>query len=127
MKKSRIAVVLLLVIVLVSGLACCGGGESVPTPTPMPTPTATPTPTPTPTPLPTVVMSCDQARDAVQIALDAYNAVHGEWPTIDGQPGDIDWTKLVPDFINGIPSNDTKCEWWVNSDPKGDVCLQNVC
>jgi hypothetical protein len=94
---------------------------------PTPTPTATPTPTPTPTPLPTVVMSCDQARDAIQIALDTYNAMHGEWPTIDGQPGDMDWTKLVPDFIDGIPSNDTKCEWWVNSDPEGDVCLQNVC
>ena len=123
MKKSRIAVVLLLVIVLVSGLACCGGEESVPTPTP----TVTPTPTPTPTPLPTVVMSCDQARDAIQIALDAYYAVHGEWPTIDGQPGDIDWINLVSDFIDGIPSNDNKCEWWVNSNPEGDVCLQNVC
>jgi hypothetical protein len=121
MKIARIAVIFLLFIVLVSGLACCGGEESEPTPT------ATATLTITPTPLPTIIMSCDQARDSIQIAIDAYNAVHGEWPTIDGQPGDIDWTKLVPDFIDGIPSDDTKCEWWVNSDPEGDVCLQNVC
>ena len=123
MKKARIAVVLLLVILVVSGLACCGGEEAVLTPTP----NAIPIHTPTPAPVPTVVMSCDQARDAIQIALDAYNAVHGDWPTIDGQPGDIEWTKLVSDFIDGIPSNDNKCEWWVNSDPEGDVCLQNVC
>ena len=34
---------------LVSGLACGGGEEAVPTPTPIPTPTTIPTPTPTPT------------------------------------------------------------------------------
>jgi hypothetical protein len=40
MKRTRIAVVLLLGIMLVSGLACGGGEESAPTPTP--TPTSTP-------------------------------------------------------------------------------------
>ena len=40
MKRTTIAAVLLLGIMLVSGLACGGGDESVPTPTP--TPTATP-------------------------------------------------------------------------------------
>lgn len=72
---------------------------------PSPTPSTTPTPTPTPTP----------------------TQAHGGWPTADGQPGDIDWTKLVPDFIVGIPSNDNRCDWWVNSDPEGEVCLQNMC
>jgi hypothetical protein len=39
MKRTTIAVVLLLGIMLISGLACGGGGESAPTPTPTPTPT----------------------------------------------------------------------------------------
>jgi hypothetical protein len=119
MKIMKNSIILLVYTLLIVGAACGGGGNAEPT--------ATPIATETPTPLPTVVMSCDQARDAIQIALDAYNAVHGDWPTIDGQPGDIEWSKLALDFIDGIPSNDNKCEWWVNSNPEGDVCLQNVC
>jgi hypothetical protein len=84
-------------------------------------------PAPTPTPLPTVSMSCTQARDAIQVALNAYHTEKGKWPTADGQPGDIEWTKLFPDYMAGIPSNDSKCEWWVNSDPEGEVCLQHIC
>ncbi len=110
-KKASIAVVLLLGIMLVSSFACGGDG----------------TPTPTPTPLPTVVMTCVPARDAIQEALNDYNDEHGDWPTADGQPGDIEWTKLVPAFMAGIPSNDSKCEWQVNSDPEGVVCLLNTC
>ena len=90
-------------------------------------PAVEPTPTATPTPLPTVTMSCVQARDTIQQALDAYNDKHGEWPTADSQPGDIEWTKLVPDFMAAVPSNDRRCEWQVNSDPEGAVCLQNIC
>jgi len=90
-------------------------------------PAAEPTPTATPTPLPTVTMSCVQARDTIQQAINDYNAEHQLWPTADGQPGDIEWTKLVPDFMAAIPRNDSKCEWWVNSDPEGAVCLQNIC
>ena len=84
-------------------------------------------PQPVPTPLPTVTMSCAVARDTIQPALTAYNAQHGEWPTADGQPGDIEWTKLVPDFMAGVPSNDSLCDWWVNSNPQGEVCVQNMC
>ena len=119
MKITGIATLVLMGILLVAGSACGGGGNTELTPTPIATAT--------PTPLPTIVMSCDQARDAIQQALVDYHDEHDEWPTIDGQPGDIDWTKLVSDFIDGIPSNDNKCEWWVNSNPEGDVCLQNVC
>ena len=90
-------------------------------------PGPTPTPPPTATSLPTVIMGCTEARNAIQDALDLYHAEYGEWPTADGQPGDIEWTKLVPDFMAGIPSNDSKCEWQVNSDPEGVVCLRNIC
>jgi len=88
---------------------------------------STPTPTSTPTPLPTVIMTCEEARDAIQDALDAYHAEYGEWPTADGQPGDIEWTKIVPDFMAAVPVNDSKCDWQVNSDPEGEVCLLNQC
>ena len=42
MKKSMLAIILLLSVMLVSGLACGGGEEPAPTPTPTPTPTSTP-------------------------------------------------------------------------------------
>lgn len=47
---TRIAVILLLGILLISGFACDGDGEPTPTPSLMPTPTPTPHPTPTFTP-----------------------------------------------------------------------------
>ena len=92
-----------------------------------PAPTPTPTPTPTPSPTPIVTMSCEIARDSIQPALDAYHAEHGEWPTADGQPGDIYWDKLVPAFMDITPSNDARCDWRVNSDPEGEVCVPKRC
>jgi len=71
-------------------------------------------------------MSCVVARDIIQDALNAYNTQYQEWPTADGQPGDIEWTKLVPDFMAGVPYNDSLCDWSVNSDPEGEVCRQGM-
>jgi hypothetical protein len=76
--------------------------------------------------LPTIAMTCEEARDAIQEALTLYDDEHGKWPTADGQPGDIVWTKLV-NFMAGTPSNDSDCDWWVNNDPEGEVCLQIEC
>ena len=106
MKIKRVISILALSILLVSGLACGGGDE----------PTLTPTPT-----------QCEADRDAVQVALDAYHDDTGEWPTADGGPGDIEWDKLVPGFLVEIPSTDSKCDWQVNSDPEGQVCLWERC
>ena len=75
----------------------------------------------------TIAMSCEEARDAIEEALALYHDEHGKWPTADGQTGDIVWTKLVPNFMAGTPSNDSDCDWWVNSDPEGEVCLQITC
>ena len=113
MNLKKLATIIILGILLVAASACGPGPE--------------PTPTPTPTPLPTVTMSCEEAKDAIQAAFDAYHAAEGEWPTSDGLPGDIEWTKLVPDFMAGIPANDSLCYWQVNSDPEGEVCLLNRC
>ena len=118
MKIARIAAILLLGILLVSAFACCPESAG---------PGPTPTPTATPTPLPTVPMSCEQARDAIQPALDDYYDQTGEWPTADGQPGDIVWSKLVTDYMSAVPSIDSQCDWGVNSDPEGEVCIGHWC
>lgn len=69
MKKARIAVVLLLGIMLVFGLACDGGEVSTSTPTPTTIPT--PTPTPATTPIVTDYISfIDNLREAGATVVD---------------------------------------------------------
>ena len=104
----------LLVILVVSLLAsACIGGMDIDFPfTPPPGPTLT---------------RCEIDRNAIQAALDSYFAQYRKWPTADGTPGDIDWDKLVPAFLAVIPPSDSKCNWQVNSAPKGDVCLWQRC
>ena len=110
--QAKLAILMLLLgMLLVSAAACTGGGGSATTPTP----------------LPTAAMSCEEARDTIQAAIYAYHVEHTEWPTADGQPGDIEWTKLVPDFMAAVPTNDSKCDWQVNSDPEGEVCVLHTC
>ena len=65
--------------------------------------------------------------NAIQAALHAYYSKFGEWPTASGEPGDIKWNKLVPDFLPYIPHTDSQCDWQVNSDPEGEVCLWEIC
>jgi len=72
-------------------------------------------------------MTCEEASDAIQAALIDYSAAYSEWPTADGQPGYIDWTKLIPEFMAARPVNDNKCKWQVNSDPEGAVCVHERC
>ena len=98
---------------------------ATPTPTATPTPASTPTPTPTPTPLPTVTMGCEDTLEAIENAVTDYHGQNGEWPTADGEPGDIAWEKLVPGFLEGVPVNDKNCDWWVDDDPEGAICLQH--
>lgn len=89
---------------------------------------ATPTPTGTPEPTPPLAyLDCTTARDTTQAAIDDYHAAYGEWPTADGEPGDIDWWKLYPEFMEAMPSNDHKCDWWVDDDPLGTVCVLHRC
>lgn len=102
----------------------------IPTPTETisPTPTETPSPTPSPTPTHTHTPTrCEQDRDAIAVAIETYHTTNGDWPTLDGQPGDIDWDKLVPDLLEKLPSTDTSCEWQVNHDPEGALCLLTPC
>jgi len=84
--------------------------------------------TPIETPLPTRdTGSCIPDRDEIQVALDTYYAENGEWPTIDGYPGDIEWAKLIPELLDGVPYTDSSCEWQVDDDPEGAICLLTPC
>ena len=79
-------------------------------------------------PVPTLgPLGCEPDRDALQAAIYAYNAKYREWPTLDGKPGDIYWDRLVPDFLPYIPNTDRRCNWQVNSNPEGQVCLWEKC
>lgn len=104
MKIRKMAAIFILGILPICALACAAGPE------------VTPTPTPTPT-------QCEADRDAVQAAIYAYNSEKGEWPTETGGPGDIEWERLVPGFLESIPTTDDNCDWSVNSDPEGEVCV----
>ena len=81
---------------------------------------------PTPS-LPTVSMSCQQAMDAIQTATDEYHHDKRRWPTTNCRPGDIVWVELVPDYMEAVPSNDSKCDFRVNSNPEGDICIAHRC
>jgi hypothetical protein len=85
-------------------------------------------PSPTSGPTATLVPEgCEPDRDAIQAALNAYHTRNDKWPTADGQTGDIDWDKLVPSFLPYIPHTDSNCDWQVNSNPEGTVCLAHPC
>jgi hypothetical protein len=135
MHHPRIITISILCILLVAGLSCAKGsnnGMPSPTPTLSPTisPTVPPTVSPTLSPTPTATLGpegCQPDRDAIQVALNAYHAENGDWPTADGDPGDIKWSKLVPEFLPYIPHTDDKCDWQVNSDPEGEICLWERC
>lgn len=109
MLAARVAAILLLAVLLIPTAACNGGGGE---------PTAVPTLGPP---------GCAPDRDATQAAIDTYHARCGDWPTADGQPGDMDWDKLVPQYLPYIPKTDIKCQWGVNGNPAGEACLQNRC
>jgi hypothetical protein len=84
------------------------------------TPTATATPTVQKTP-------CETDRDAIQEALNAYNEANDDWPTANGQPGDIVWDKLVPEYMSTMPVIDSDCDWQVSGNPEGNVCVAHTC
>jgi len=117
MKIPILAMPLILTALLLCAMACVAADGAL----------LTPTPVGTPTPLPTIQMGCVEAKNAVQVAIDAYHAQKGVWPTSDGQPGDIDWAKLIPGYMAGVPSDDKSCDWRVNSNPLGEVCIAHFC
>lgn len=98
----------------------------IPTVTPSLKPTPIVTSKPLPSPTPTEPAVCEEDRQAIKAALDAYYIANGQWPTANGEPGLIVWNKIVPDLLDKIPSTNS-CKWQVNSDPLGEVCRSANC
>jgi len=94
---TRISVIFLLGIFLVSGIACGGGGEPIPTPTTTPIPTATLTPTPT------MFLSCDIQWNEAKYYIGKFKTVCGTVVgtyydvTSNGQPTFLNIGKPYPD------------------------------
>lgn len=84
--------------------------------------TAAPTPTAT-SPSAQSGSQCSDDLQRIASAFDAYYAANSVWPTADGGPGDVDWTKLVPESLDEIPVTDADCDWQVNTAPEGTVCI----
>jgi len=143
-KRSRfisLFIMLLTSLLFLTGAMCQDGQGAQPTPTPTATivPTSTPSvagptatvtaiATATPTATLTVVATlgpegCVPDRDAIPVAINAYHAAHGDWPTDDGKPGDIEWSKLVKSYLPYMPHTNDECDWQVNSRPEGEVCV----
>jgi hypothetical protein len=115
MKAIGFALLILLGVLLAIGLdRQLGESSNEPFPTSQPTATLGPE-------------GCQPDKDAIQAALSAYHTRNGNWPTADGQPGDILWDKLVPAFLPYIPHTDSNCDWQVNSNPYGEICLAHPC
>ena len=84
--------------------------------------------TPTPTATATVQKTqCETDRDTIQEALNTYHEDNGDWPTASGQPGDITWDKLVPEYMSAMPVIDSSCDWQVSANPEGNVCVAHTC
>jgi hypothetical protein len=141
MRLSGIITISLLFILLTCILSCAeGSNNGAPSTTPALSPTVTPSVSPTisPTASPTFLATptatlgpegCEPDRDAIQAAINAYHADNGNWPTTTtfGEPGNIKWSVLVPDYLPYIPHTDARCDWQVNTDPEGEVCLWELC
>jgi hypothetical protein len=79
-------------------------------------------------PAPTVQKTpCETDRDSIQKSLNAYNEANDDWPTANGQPGDIVWDKLVPEYMSEMPVIDDQCDWQVSGNPEGTVCVAHTC
>ena len=124
MRTTRIVIMIILGISLLSGYACSLG--SAPTMTPGATSSASAGPTYTPISTPKEPPQCEADRVAIQAAIDDYYEANGQWPTADGQPGLILWDKVVPGLMEEVPST-TECKWQVNSNPEGKVCQSAKC
>ena len=98
--------------------------ESEAEPSPTPTATATETAAPTPT---AYISNCEEDKSNIQAALNAYHEANGEWPTANGQPADIVWDELVPEYMSEMPVIDSSCDWQVSSNPEGNVCVSHTC
>jgi hypothetical protein len=81
----------------------------------------------TPTPTATYASNCEKDKHEIQTALNAYYDDNSNWPTADGQPGDMVWDELVPKYMSEMPVIDDQCDWQVSGNPEGNVCVAHTC
>jgi maltose-binding protein MalE len=124
-KKVPIIIIIVLYLALVA-IATVFAANEEPEAEHTPTPTATATETMTPTPT-AHVSNCEKDKSNIQTALNAYHEANGDWPTANGQPGDIVWDKLVPEYMSEMPVIDDQCDWQVSGNPEGNVCVSHTC
>ena len=65
--------------------------------------------------------ACAVDERHIQTAVYSYHYDTGAWPTADsGDAAVIQWTDLVPGYLNAIPSGEDDCGWGI--DTGGKVC-----
>ena len=132
MRYFRYLVVLSISFLLIFTFSCNGDSETGTTVEVTSTPITSPSSESSPSSLPTSPKPptlCETQSAAIQEAVNLYQDEHKEWPTHDGKPGNIQWEKLVPDVLANEPSTDYQCDWQIDDDPEGTVCLppENYC
>lgn len=70
--------------------------------------------------------ACKADKHAIQAAIYSYYHYNGgDWPTADGEDSAvIQWTDLVPSYLNEIPGSDGDCAWGIDTD--GIVCTTSA-
>ncbi len=70
--------------------------------------------------------ACEADEQAVQTSVYSfYYENSGDWPTSDNVGGKaIQWTDLVPLYLNETPSSDTGCTWGIET--TGVVCFDGA-
>jgi len=66
--------------------------------------------------------ACEVDERNIQTAVYSYHYDNGVWPTADSEDSAvIQWTDLVPSYLNAVPSGDDDCGWGI--DTGGKVCI----
>lgn len=70
--------------------------------------------------------ACEADEAAIQVAVYSYYYENdGDWPTADNVGGKaIQWTDLVPLYLNEKPSSDDAAVWGIET--SGVVCCNNA-
>ena len=65
--------------------------------------------------------ACEADEQAIQTAVYSYYYDNGVWPTAtNNAAADIQWSDLVPGYLNETPGSDTDCDWGIETG--GQVC-----
>lgn len=58
--------------------------------------------------------ACRVEKRSIEAAVFSYYNQNAEWPTDEGGAGDIDFTKLVGDYLDDTPASDESCLWQID-------------